>query len=291
MSGVAGADRIRSRKDFQQFMTSYFYLIKQFSEPYYMAPTGSYNSDLDKETFGDMDLVVCFRTKLTKTTLKKSLVEFFNNQPVDVIIPFSNPKYLDRRTYNSGEIVTVRYYDSKLGYSAQIDNIIATSGEEADFKIKFLNLTAPMQGLILGLVKVATLENPIEELFIRLQLPFGPDKLGPDEEYEFNLSSSELQLRRVRYAAGTFNQISREIIWTSTHFTHVLYLLSGYHITDNFENFVSEIKTKIKNPRSFARIKGLFRSMISVKSGEIGTPKGADKERAIQLIQEHLTVI
>lgn len=285
MSGVAGAERVRSREDYNQFAGGYSKLIHQFCENTILYYTGSYMSDQTKQTFGDIDLVVTIPTVLTKTTLKKSLVEFFHNQPEDVIVPFSNPKYLGRRTYNSGEIVTVRYYDKELGYSVQIDSIIAREYDEANFKRRFLNMPASIQGLVLGLVKVAVLENPATELFDRLGIA-DPGVLGPDQEYEFNLSSSELQLRRVQYEPGTYKQSSREILWTSSKFFHVHSLLGMGNFDYTFVELVSKINSEIKNPRSRERIKGLFASMISVKSGEVGTEKGAEKEKSLALVQQ-----
>jgi len=286
MSGLAGAERVRSREDYRKISRNYFNLIKQFNiTELSLQSTGSYRSDPTKKTFGDMDLIVTIPTTLTKTTLKKSLVEFFHSQPEDVIVPFSNPKYLDRRTYNSGEIVTVRYHDNELGYSVQIDNIIATNNNEAEFKANFLSMPASIQGLVLGLVKVAVLENPATDLFVRLGIA-DPGVLGPDQEYEFNLSSSELQLRRVQYEPGTYKQVSREILWTSTVFLHVHWLLKMTNFNFTFVELVSKINSEIKNPRSRERIKGLFASMISVKSGEVGTEKGAEKEKSLKLVQQ-----
>jgi hypothetical protein len=285
MSGVAGAERVRSREDYVQFVGGYSKLIHQFCENNILYYTGSYAADKDKQTFGDIDLIVTIPTVLTKTTLKKSLVEFFHNQPEDVIVPFSNPKYLGRRTYNSGEIVTIRYYDKELGYSAQIDSIIARDYAEANFKRKFLNMPASIQGLVLGLVKVAILENSADKLFDRLDIS-DPGVLGQDQEYEFNLSSNELQLRRVQYEPGTYKQVSREIIWTSTDFFHVHSLLGMTSFDFKFVELVSAINSRVKNPRSRERIKGLFASMISVKSGEIGTQKGAEKEKSLKLVQQ-----
>ena len=285
MSGVAGAERVRSREDYVQFVGSYSKLIYQFCENNILYYTGSYAADEAKQTFGDIDLIVTIPTVLTKTTLKKSLVEFFHNQPEDVIVPFGNPKYLGRRTYNSGEIVTIRYYDKELGYSAQIDSIIARDYAEANFKRKFLNMPASIQGLVLGLVKVAVLENPATELFDRLGIA-DPGVLGQDQEYEFNLSSSELQLRRVQYEPETYKQVSREILWTSTNFFQVHSLLGMKSFDFKFVELVSAINSRIKNPRSRERIKGLFASMISVKSGEIGTEKGAEKEKSLKLVQQ-----
>ena len=287
MSGVAGAERVRSREDYNQFAGGYSKLIHQFCENTILYYTGSYMSDQTKQTFGDIDLVVTIPTVLTKATLKKSLVEFFHNQPEDIIVPFSSPKYSGRRTYNSGEIVTVRYYDKELGYSVQIDSIIAREYDEANFKRRFLNMPASIQGLVLGLVKVAVLENPATELFDRLGIA-DPGVLGPDQEYEFNLSSSELQLRRVQYEPGTYKQASREILWTSTEFQQVKNLLGMEHFDYKFVELVSKINSEIKNPRSRERIKGLFASMISVKSGEVGTVKGAEKENSLELVKKIL---
>ena len=50
----------------------------------------------------------------------------------------------------------------------------------------------------------------------------------------------------------------------------------------------SVIKKKVKNKRGLQRIVGVFKSMISVKSGEVGTPKGFNKESAIKKIESIL---
>ena len=57
MSGVAGADRVKSRLDFKQFLSSYQHLLGQFPGFVSMTPSGSYNSNPDKEDFGDIDLI------------------------------------------------------------------------------------------------------------------------------------------------------------------------------------------------------------------------------------------
>jgi hypothetical protein len=148
-------------------------------------------------------------------------------------------------------------------------------------------MPASIQGLVLGLVKVAILENPANELFGRLGIA-DPGLLKSDQEYEFNLSSSELQLRRVQYEPGTYKQASREILWTTTEFQQVKNLLGMEHFDYKFVELVSKINSEIKNPRSRERIKGLFASMISVKSGEVGTVKGAEKENSLELVKKIL---
>ena len=284
MSGVTGAERIRSRNDFQHFVNSYKTLIEQYPGFCSIAISGSYNSDINKQDFGDIDLVTHINTTKLKSKLKKDLQQFFLQQPKSIIVPFSSVKYAGRRSYNSGEIVTVRYFDTDLRYSVQIDNIIALDTTEADFKRKFLDFPATKQGLILGLVKIAAVETEPNLLFDKLGIDI--DALDPEgnkfyQEYEFNLSSGELQLRKVTYLAGTFQQDSRSILWTSRNMQHLEQLLYQYDLTQNFDNLLENTKIMLHNPRSYKRITGVFTSMVSVKSGEVGTKKGEEKTLAI----------
>jgi hypothetical protein len=288
MSGVAGADRVKSRKDFSQFLASYKELVSQFPGFVSMVPSGSYNSNLEKQDFGDIDLVVHIQSDKDKTALKKEMVAFFAAQPDTTIVPFTSPKYTGKRTYNSGEIVTVRYHDDQLGYSAQIDNIIALDQSEATFKQSFLDLPAEKQGLILGLVKISTIETEPAVLFQKLGLKI-PAQLEPNQEFEFNLSSIELQLRKVTYEPGSYKQAGREVLWSSRSFDDLRKLLYQYDLDADFDTLLAQIKQTIKNPRSSDRIKGVFSSMITVKSGEVGTAKGAGKEAALAKINQTLS--
>ena len=297
MSGVAGADRIKSRRDFCQFVSSFSGLIERFPGFVSLRTSGSFNSDILKQDFGDIDLVVHINTKKSKPAVKKDLQAFFEQQPLSVIVLFSSAKYVGKRTYNSGEIVTVRYFDSMLGYSVQIDNIIALDANEADFKQQFLDFPATKQGLILGLVKISTVETEPKELFARLgidiavldpgglihvEAPFGSDY---DQEYEFNLSSSELQLRKVTYVHSSYTQAYRTVIWRSQRIQDLATLLYQYDLTADFDTLLLQAKNKVHNARSFKRIPGVFTSMISVKSGEVGTKKGDEKTFAIKKVQ------
>jgi len=288
MSGVAGADRVKSRQDFAQFLASYKELISQFPGFVSMVPSGSYNSNLEKQDFGDIDLVVHIQSDKDKTALKKEMVAFFAAHPDTTIVPFTSPKYTGKRTYNSGEIVTVRYHDDQLGYSAQIDNIIALDQSEATFKQSFLDLPAEKQGLILGLVKISTIETEPAVLFQKLGLKI-PAQLEPNQEFEFNLSSIELQLRKVTYEPGSYKQAGREVLWSSRSFDDLRKLLYQYDLDADFDNLLAQTKQTIKNPRSSDRIKGVFSSMITVKSGEVGTAKGAGKEAALAKINQTLS--
>jgi hypothetical protein len=288
MSGVTGADRIQSRKDFKQFLKSYEKVIKKFPGFVSIAPSGSYNSDQSKEDFGDIDLITHIESDLDKKTLKTELAAYLTQLPDTVIVPFSSPKYVGRRHYNSGEIITVRYHDKKLGYSVQVDNVIALTATEAEFKGGFLDFPAEVQGLILGLVKVSTVEEKPEEVFARMGIKNVPP-LEENQEYEFNLSSVKLELRIVTYEPGTYKQAGREVVWQSNSFADLKKLLYKYNVDADFDTLLAQAKKSIKNPRSNNRIVGVFKSMISVKSGEVGTPKGDKKTAAINKVGQVLS--
>lgn len=286
-SGVAGAERVKSRQDFAQFLKTYQALISRFPGFVSMTPSGSYNSNLAKQDFGDIDLIVHIQSDKDKPTVKKELAAFLTKQPDTVIVPFSSPKYTGKRSHTAGELVSVRYHDDQLGYSAQIDNIIALDQSEASFKQSFLDLPAEKQGLILGLVKVSTIETEPAVLFQKLGIKV-PAQLESNQEFEFNLSSVELQLRRVTYEPGSFKQLDREVLWSSRNYDDLKKLLFQYDLDADFDNLLAQTKQNIKNPRSGDRIKGVFRSMITVKSGEVGTAKGAGKEAALDKINQTL---
>lgn len=287
MSGVTGAERIRSRKDFEQFLKSYHKILSKFPNFVSMQPSGSYNSDLSKEDFGDIDIIVHINSTADKPLTKKKLQAFLLLLPETIVVPFTSDKHAGKRSYNAGELISVRYHDKTLGYSVQIDNIVALTHDEAEFKHQFLNMAAEKQGLVLGLIKIAAIESNIGDLFEKLDIT-EPAVLPIDNEYEFNLSSVELQLRKVVYVPGTYQQASREIVWNSTNFDNVAAVLSQYNLDVEFKELLDQCNQQIQNPRSKNRIQGVFSSMITVKSGEVGTAKGAAKEAALTTIQETL---
>lgn len=282
-SGVAGASRVASRQDFEKFLQDYETLISQFPGYQGMQATGSYHSDPNKEDFGDIDLVVHIQSDADKAQVKRDLAQFLQAQPETIIVPFSSEKHAGKRTYNAGELVSVRFHSDSVGDSAQIDNIIALSPSEAEYKSGFLNYPAPKQGLILGLVKVAAQETDPARLFDMLGIDLDAN-LPEGQEWEFNVSPVELQLRRVTYEPGTTKQASRDIVWRSRNMNDLETLLYQYDLDQSFEDLVVQAQGVIKNPRSGARIAGLFRSMITVKSGEVDTPKAQQKIAATKLI-------
>ena len=288
MSGVTGAERVRSRADFAQFVDEYLGVISNFPGYVKMTTSGSYNSDLTKTSFGDIDLIIHFDWN-DKKILKQMLVRYLEKFSEDVIVPFTSTKYAGKRTSNTGELVSVRYHSKKLGYSVQIDNIVALSAEEMEFKREFLDMPAEKQGLVLGLVKVAAIETHPAEFFVKFPGMVGFRNQGPNTEYEFSLSSSKLELRLVHYKAGTTEQVQHDIYWQSQNWNDVKKLLWQYDLDKSFDELLLDVKNTIENPRSAKRIMGLFKSMVTVKSGEVGTPKAANKEKALSKVALCLT--
>lgn len=267
MSGCTGAERVRSRADYEQFQTEVITLLEDY--PNYRGATcsGSYASDPHKETFGDIDLIVTIDGD-NKSQTKRDLVKWVLTK--DCFVPFSSAKYAGRIYMNTGELVSVRYHSSVLGYSVQIDLIVSLSEEETKFKREFLNLPAEIQGLLIGLVRVAYKSNC----------------LGYD--YEYILSSSGVNLRRVKYDAK-YNELEREEIKLSWYydFDWIRELINPVEIAP-FNDMLEQVDAHIDDKRKRQRIVGLFKSMVSVKTGEVGTEKGTRKLDAIHQIQQKL---
>jgi hypothetical protein len=280
MSGSAGGNRIpRSavEKTVQEYIDKVLSKVPGFKSA---KVSGSYNTSA-KQDFGDIDLITTFEGE-DKKEFKKQLAKYLESLPDDVIVPFKSDKYKGKKTMNTGEIVTVLYPIAGMpGEFVQVDNIIALTEEEGDFKKTFLDYPAEIQGLILGLVKVVTLEEDPNKVIAKMGIKNIPT-LEPNQEYEFNLSSAGLTLRIVTLDED-YKQLDRTEVWKSSNWSDVKKLLSNYNIDQPFNNLVSDLK-KLKNVRSKNRIKGIFKSMVSIKSGEVNTPKGDNKQMALDTV-------
>ena len=285
MSGSAGGNRV-SRQLVQKTVDSYINkVLKKFKAYKDAKISGSYNAG-DKEDFGDIDLIVTLQGE-DKKAIKKELADYLNTLPDNLIIPFKSDKYKGKKSLATGEIVTILYpIEGTTDQFVQIDNMISLSDEESTFKKSFLDYPAELQGLLLGLVKVVLLEENPADVFKRLGIKDLP-QLEDNQEFEFNLSSAGLTLRKVTLTPD-FKQTAREDIWSSSNWNDVRTLLKNYKIDDSFENLLDDIVKNTKNERSKNRIKGIFKSMISVKSGEVGTPKGEKKTQSIQKVEDLL---
>jgi len=281
MSGVAGGNRIQKSDVERTFSDYYNKVLKQIDGFQRAGLSGSVKAG-SKADYGDLDLIVLFRGD-DKKEVKKRIIDYVKKLPDNVIVPFKSEKYSGKKYYNSGEIITVLFpIAGKDDEYIQVDNIIALDESEHTFKTSFLDLPAEKQGLILGLIKTITLEENPKTIFKRLGITDIP-KLEENEEFEFNLSSGKLTLRKVKLQ--DFKEVSREDVWSSTNWSDVESLLKRYRLDLDFEKLLKQVSRKLKNPRSRRRIPGIFKSMITVKSGEVGTPKGDNKEKALAQVQ------
>ena len=291
MSGVTGNQKIQSRDDFIKILKKATELIKGFPGFVSVSPTGSYNSDPKKTTFGDIDLITHIDGSLygnDKTSLKKKLAEYMNSQLKTVVVPFMSDRYKGKRYYNSGEIITIslKVQDRNIA-AAQVDYMIAMDPSEAKFKQDFLDMPAAKQGLVLGLVKTALIEQKPDDVFKKMKIRETAKNLTDVQEFEYNLSSKEIQLRKVTYdRPGSYKQVKREIVWTSRNWNILQLILINFDLQLPFEGLLKQAKLKLKNPRSSKRMAGVFKSMISIKSGEVGKQKGVDKQKALDKVRK-----
>jgi len=280
MSGSAGGNRIQ-RENIESTVKKYEKEVLSKCDIYRSnVITGSYNAT-DRNDFGDIDLVVHFESD-TKPNAKQAFIETIENIPDTIIVPFKSVKYNGRKYLNTGEIITVLYPISGTDEYVQIDNIVSLSMLEKEFKHTFLCFPAPVQGLMLGLVKVACVEHLPKLWFSEFNIPYYI--LKENEEYEFNLSSYALTLRKVTYGKN-YKMLKRFDVWQTQDWSNVEKLLGEYNLDTTFDHLLDQINFKLKNDRSRNRVRGTFKAMVSVKSGEVGTPKGDEKRRTLEKVE------
>jgi hypothetical protein len=287
MSGVAGGTRIKLEDVDRTFTSFYNNVLKQIPGFRKANLSGSTKAK-SKEDYGDLDIIAQFDGQ-DKKEVKQRIIDFITKQSDRVIIPFKSPKYTGRKYYNAGELISVLFpIEGKEGGEIQVDVIIALDPAEQEFKTSFLDLPAEKQGLIIGLAKVILLEKPVLKVFKELGITNVPTP-GENQEYEFNLSSNKLTLRLV--TLDNYKETNREDIWSTTDWSTIGKLFKGFKLDGNFEQLLNSINSKVKDPRSKRRIAGVFKSMVSVKSGEEGTPKGDNKIKAIQQVDQVLSEV
>ena len=284
MSGVAGGNRIE-RGDVQATFNKYVEEVLKTIPGFKKASLSGSVKAGSKPDFGDLDIITWFEGD-DKKEVKQRIIDAISKLPSNVIVPFKSEKYAGRRYYNSGELISVLYpIVGKEDQYIQVDNIISLTEEEHAFKGSFLDLPAEKQGLLIGLAKVILLEENPEEVFRRMGISNVP-KLEKGEEYEFNLSSVKLSLRKVKLE--NFKEVAREEIWSTTNWGTIKILFKNFNIDGSFEDLLDDIARRLTNARSKNRIAGIFKSMVSVKSGEVGTAKGKGKEDALEKVAQTL---
>ena len=284
MSGVAGGNRIERgdvHNTFNKYVEEVLSKIPGFKKA---SLSGSVKAGT-KADFGDLDIIVWFEGD-DKREVKQRLIDAALALPQNIIVPFKSEKYTGRRYYNSGELISVLYpIVGKEDQYIQVDNIISLTEEEHAFKGSFLDLPAEKQGLLIGLAKVILLEQDPQDVFRRMGISNVPN-LEKGEEFEFNLSSVKLSLRKVKLE--NFREIAREEVWSTTAWGTIKILFKGFNIDGSFEDLLDDVAKKLTNARSKNRIAGIFKSMVSVKSGEVGTAKGKGKEDALEKVAQTL---
>jgi len=282
MSGVAGGDRI-SNEHVNSTAKSYIDTVLS-SFPGFVSADVTGGVAAGKSDHGDIDLIVHIEGT-DKKAIKKELQNYLENQSANKILPFRSDKYAGRRSYNAGELVSVLFPQTEAGKTAQIDNIVAVTKDESAFKKSFLDWPAEKQGLILGLIKTAIQEANATKTIDRLFASIGLGAPKTNRVLEFNLSGIELQLRayekdhRGREAKGT-----REVLWKSNNWNDVVSLLRNYDLTKSFDDLLPDVQASLKHPTSKDRVKGVFNAMVSIKSGEVGTPKADRKQETINMV-------
>ena len=285
MSGVAGGNRIL-KQDVQATFNKYVDEVLKAIPGFKKASLSGSVKAGSKADFGDLDIIVWFEGD-DKKEVKQRIIDRVTSLPQNVIVPFKSEKYAGKRYNNAGELISVLYpIEGQKDQYIQVDNIIALTEEESVFKGSFLDLPAEKQGLLIGLAKVILLEEDPQEVFRRMGITNVP-KLAKDEEFEFNLSSVKLTLRKVKL--DNFREVAREDIWSTTNWGMIKTLFKNFNIDGSFEDLLDDIARRLTNPRSKNRVAGTFRSMVSVKSGEVGTPKGAGKEAALEKVSQTLS--
>lgn len=285
MSGVAGGQRIKLEDVDRTFASFYANVLKKIPGFKKANLSGSVKAK-SKEDFGDLDIIAQF-DGVDKKEVKQNIINTVTALSDRVIVPFKSPKYAGRKYYNAGELISILYpIDSKDGGEIQVDIIIALDPAEQEFKTSFLDLPAEKQGLIIGLAKAILLERDPNKVFKELGITNIPTP-KENQEYEFNLSSNKLTLRLV--TLDNYKELDREDVWSTTDWSVIGRLFKGFNIDGTFEQLLNSINSRVKNPRSKRRIAGVFKTMVSVKSGEQGTPKGDNKLKAINQVDSTLT--
>lgn len=295
MSGSIGAHRIAT-KAVKPTVDNYIEkVLKGFPGYKSCDTTGSYNVIMKlgqekAEGHGDIDLAVHIEhTDIKK--LKKEFQKYCQSLPDDVTVPFKSGKREGEKAQLFGAIVTVGFpiAGDEENY-VQIDNILVTSEKDKIFQKSFLDMNAQKQALFQGLVRVLLQHEDKKEIWKHFDFKGLPEP-GEGQEYEFVLSTAGLSLRLITLTDNRKEDTKKRVeVWRSTDWNDVEWLMRDYDFSGEYEDELDIVANRIKDERSRSRIVGIIKSMIHVGPGEVGTPKGEAKEKAIKLAAEKLGV-
>ena len=289
MSGSIGGKRIK-REEVQPTFNNYIErVLKKFPGFVSASITGSYNAGIRKD-HGDLDLVIYIKGGDVKS-VKEDFKKYLDGLNDEITPRFEYGKNLGKKSQLYGAIVTCGFpIYGREGDYVQIDNVICTSESSQNFQKRFLDLDAAKQCLITGLMRVALHYINPKNVFEYIGLGELP-KLSGNQEYEFVLSSAGLSLRKVTLSTD-MKEVDREEIWRSDDWGIVEWILSDFDIKKSYEEILDIVAKKFKNDsRSKRRIVNIISSMVKVGPGEVGTPKGDDKIKSIQIAKNKLNVL
>ena len=293
MSGSIGGSRIPT-KAIKPTVNAYIEKVLSGFKGYKNCDTtGSYNviMKLNQEKpngHGDIDLVVHIEHDDIKK-LKKEFSSYCNSLPDDVTVPFKDGKRKGQKSQLFGTIVTVGFpiYGDESKY-VQIDNILVTTENDKVFQKSFLDMNAQKQALFQGLVRVLLQHEDKERIFKHFNLENLPQP-SSDQEFEFVLSTAGLSLRLVTLTPDR-KEKERIELWRSNNWDDVRYLMKDYDFDGDYNDCLKKVDKRITDARSRNRIVGIIKSMIRVGPGEVGTPKGDDKQSFIDLAEKTLSM-
>ena len=289
MSGSIGGSRI-PRSSVQGTLDQYKRNVLAGFQGFKTAKiSGSYNAGVKKD-HGDIDLIVYVDGgEKDLKTVKKEFKSYLESLSDSVTLPFPSGRNRGKKAQLYGNIVTCLVpMDGFEGLGVQVDNIIVLSEQDQEYQKSFLDLAAEKQALIQGLARVIlTIENP-EKVFTRMGISLKKlPTLGKNQEYEFALGPTTLALRKITYGQD-YKEQNREVVWQSRDWQDVVKLLKGFDLSQDYDHLLGQVAEKVTDARSRSRIVGVMKSMINVGVGEKGTPKGDNKERAIQVASSKL---
>lgn len=288
MSGSIGGSRIK-RAEVRPTLDKYIERVLNGFPGFVSAEiTGSYNAGT-RADHGDIDIAVHIKGSDAKT-VKKNFKKYLDSLGDDLTQTFVFGTNKGKKSQLYGSIVTCGFpIDGREDEYVQIDNIIVTNENEQKFQRKFLDLDAAKQGLVMGLMRVILHHTDREKILDHIGLVDLP-KLSSNQEYEFVLSSAGLSFRLVTLSSE-MKEVAREELWRSANWDLVEYILSDFDLSESYEDLLVKVEKVVRNnERSRRRIVGIMKSMIRVGPGEVGTPKGDGKVRAIQLAKDTLQI-
>lgn len=298
MSGSIGGNRILRKNVKDTIYFNYLNILMGYRDFRECCITGSYNTGIKKD-HGDIDLCIYIDSKDDLKTIKKDFQKYLESKSDLEIVPFRVGKNQGKKTQLYGNIVTCQIpIRNQEGEYVQVDNIITKSKQSMMFVKNFLDLDAQRQTLFTALVRVIPYTIRLQDVSYLCYKDIKIPQLKNNQEFEFVLSMFNISLRVVTLD-DNYKEIDRETIWTSDNWDHARMLIqeglgqnSFFKFEDySFEDLLDNVSIVYDyDIRARRRICGIMNSMINIGPGEINTPKGDNKQKAIDLTYQKLNI-